>query len=101
MLDQLVAFCGERIALDDVLGIFGFTAPETVARLAGHCSNARHSETLAVLDEQSEGGKDLLRLLSRTDRPSAQPARFPGQPDERADRNPAASGGRVPGAVRR
>ncbi len=36
MLDQLVAFCGETIALEDVLGIFGFTAPETVARLAGH-----------------------------------------------------------------
>ena len=64
MLDQLVAFCGERIALDDVLGIFGFTAPETVARMAGHLLERQTSETLAVLDEQSEGGKDLLRLLS-------------------------------------
>ena len=64
MLDQLVAFCGERIALEDVLGIFGFTAPETVARMAGHLLERRTPETLAVLDEQSEGGKDLLRLLS-------------------------------------
>ena len=64
MLDQLVAFCGERIALDDVLGIFGFTAPETVARMAGHLLERQTPETLGVLDEQSEGGKDLLRLLS-------------------------------------
>ena len=64
MLDQLVAFCGERIALDDVLSVFGFTAPETVARMAGHLLDHQTPETLAVLDEQSEGGKDLLRLLS-------------------------------------
>ena len=64
MLDQLVAFCGETIGLEDVLGIFGFTAPETVANLAGHIVSRRTSEALAVLDAQSEGGKDLLRLLS-------------------------------------
>ena len=64
MLDQLVAFCGEKIALEDVLGIFGFTAPETVARMAGHLLERQTPETLAVLDEQAEGGKDLLRLLS-------------------------------------
>ncbi len=64
MLDQLVAFCGDTIRLDDVLGIFGFTAPETVGRLAGHVVSRQTAEALAVLDAQSEGGKDLLRLLS-------------------------------------
>ena len=63
MLDQLVAFCGDTIALDDVLGIFGFTAPETVARLASGLLNRRTPGTLAVLDEQSEAGKDLMRLM--------------------------------------
>ena len=63
MLDQLVAFCGSSIALDDVLGIFGFTAPETVARLASHLLGRNTSDTLAVLDEQSEAGKDLMRLM--------------------------------------
>ena len=64
MLDQLVAFCGETIRLDDVLGIFGFTAPVTVAGMAGHIFNQRTADALAVLDSQSEAGKDLLRLLS-------------------------------------
>ena len=63
MLDQLVAFCGGRIALDDVLGIFGFTAPETVARMAGALLEENTAAALGVLDEQSEAGKDLLRLL--------------------------------------
>ncbi len=63
MLDQLVAFCGNTIALDDVLGIFGFTSPETVARLASSLLNRNTTDTLAVLDEQSEAGKDLMRLL--------------------------------------
>ena len=63
MLDQLVAFCGDAIQLDDVLGIFGFTAPETVARMAGSLLNRDTPATLAVLDEQSEAGKDLMRLL--------------------------------------
>lgn len=64
MLDQLVAFCGETIRLDDVLGIFGFTALETVGRLAGHIVSQQTAEALAVLDSQSEDGKDLSRLLS-------------------------------------
>ena len=63
MLDQLVAFCGDAIQLEDVLGIFGFTAPETVTRLADGILNRDTPATLAVLDEQSEAGKDLMRLL--------------------------------------
>ena len=63
MLDQLVAFCGGRIALDDVLGIFGFTAPETVSQMAGALLDKDTPGALAVLDAQSEAGKDLLRLL--------------------------------------
>ena len=63
MLDQLVAFCGGGIALDDVLGIFGFTAPETVASLADAVLAGSAPGALAVLDAQSEGGKDLVRLM--------------------------------------
>lgn len=63
MLDQLVAFCGGAIALDDVLGIFGFTAPETVARLADAVLGGATADALGILDAQSEAGKDLLRLM--------------------------------------
>lgn len=64
MLDQLVAFCGSRIQESDVLEIFGFTAMETVATLAGCLLNSDTVGALRVVHEQSEGGKDLGRLLS-------------------------------------
>lgn len=64
MLDQLVAFCGNTIAEEDVLNIFGFTAHHTVSTLSDHLLAGDASATLAVVHEQAEGGKDLSRLLS-------------------------------------
>jgi DNA polymerase-3 subunit gamma/tau len=63
MLDQLVAFCGGRIDREDVLGIFGFTAPETVSQMSAAILARDASAALGVLDAQAEAGKDLLRLL--------------------------------------
>ena len=64
MLDQLVAFCGNTIAEEDVLNIFGFTAHHTVSTLSDHLLGGDASAALAVVHEQAEGGKDLSRLLS-------------------------------------
>lgn len=64
MLDQLVAFCGNKIAESDVLSIFGFTAQETVSGLCAHILNGDAPAALAVVHEQADGGKDLSRLLS-------------------------------------
>ncbi|MCX6838919.1 MAG: DNA polymerase III subunit gamma/tau [Verrucomicrobia bacterium] len=64
MLDQHVAFCGGKIAEQDVLDIFGFTSGESVAQLA---RNILESDTVAALRavyEQNEAGKDLGRFLS-------------------------------------
>ena len=63
MLDQLVAFCGNTIAEEDVLNIFGFTAHHTVSTLSDHLLAGDASATLAIVHEQAEGGKDLSRLL--------------------------------------
>jgi DNA polymerase-3 subunit gamma/tau len=64
MLDQLVAFCGNTIAEQDVLDVFGFTAQQTVADLCEHLLNGETAKALALLHTQSESGKDLGRLLS-------------------------------------
>ncbi|MGK0190409.1 MAG: DNA polymerase-3 subunit gamma/tau [Verrucomicrobiales bacterium] len=63
MLDQLVAFCGENIAETDVLQIFGFTSFDTIAALAGNLLNHQTPGALGVVYQQSEGGKDLIRLM--------------------------------------
>src|SRR5213596_1679833 len=64
MLDQLVAFCGEKIGENDVLNIFGFTSEQTVADLTGRILHGETPAALELLYEQSESGKDMMRLMS-------------------------------------
>jgi DNA polymerase-3 subunit gamma/tau len=64
MLDQLVAFCGEKISEADVLNVFGFTSEQTVADLTGKILRGETSGALDLLYEQCEAGKDMMRLMS-------------------------------------
>jgi DNA polymerase-3 subunit gamma/tau len=64
MLDQLVAFCGERIAEQDVLNVFGFSAQETVTSLCGAILAGRCGDALGALQLQAEYGKDMSRLMA-------------------------------------
>jgi DNA polymerase-3 subunit gamma/tau len=64
MLDQLVAFCGEKISEGDVLNVFGFTSEQSVVDLTGKILRGETATALDVLYEQSEAGKDMMRLMS-------------------------------------
>jgi DNA polymerase-3 subunit gamma/tau len=64
MLDQLVAFCGKRISERDVQHIFGFTPSDLVHQLGKAILTFDIHAALTLIQEQSEGGKDLSRLLS-------------------------------------
>ncbi len=64
MLDQLVAFCGEKIAENDVLNVFGFTSEQSVVDLTGKIFRGEAATALDVLYEQCEAGKDMMRLMS-------------------------------------
>ena len=64
MLDQLVAFCGEKIAESDVLNVFGFTSEQTVSDLTGRILRGETPEAIDLLHEQCEAGKDMMRLMS-------------------------------------
>jgi DNA polymerase-3 subunit gamma/tau len=64
MLDQLVAFCGEKIAESDVLNVFGFTSEQTVSNLTGRILRGETPEAIDVLHEQCEAGKDMMRLMA-------------------------------------
>ena len=64
MLDQLVAFCGEKINENDVLNVFGFTSEQTVVDLLRHILQAETPEAIDLLHQQSESGKDMMRLMS-------------------------------------
>lgn len=64
MLDQLVAFCGEKISESDVLNVFGFTSEQTVVDLTGRILKGETPGALELLYGQSEAGKDMMRLMS-------------------------------------
>ena len=63
MLDQLVAFCGERIEEHHVTEVFGFTSIQTVADLAGRILREHTAAALELVNAQHEGGRDLQNLL--------------------------------------
>jgi DNA polymerase III, subunit gamma and tau len=63
MLDQLVAFCGEKITAADVLSVFGFTAKETVEALCERIFERDAAAALAIVAEQAAAGRDLARLM--------------------------------------
>jgi len=64
MLDQLVAFCGEKITESDVLNVFGFTSEQTVSDLTGRILGGKTPEAIDLLHEQCEAGKDMMRLMA-------------------------------------
>ena len=64
MLDQLVAFCGEKISENDVLDVFGFTGEQAVADLTGRILRGETPGTIELLHQQSDAGKDMMRLMS-------------------------------------
>ena len=64
MLDQMVAFCGEKIHVGDVMDVFGFTSKETVVGLADNLFARNAGGALGIVAEQSEAGKDLSRLTA-------------------------------------
>ena len=64
MLDQLVAFCGEKIAEADVLSVFGFTSEETVASFTGRILRGATAEALELLQGEAAKGKDMMKLMS-------------------------------------
>ncbi len=64
MLDQLVAFCGEKISESDVLSVFGFTSEETVTNLTANILRGETADAVDLLHQQCESGKDMMRLMS-------------------------------------
>jgi DNA polymerase-3 subunit gamma/tau len=64
MLDQLVAFCGDKIAEPDVLNVFGFTSEQTVANFTEKILRGETPDALELLHAEAENGKDMMKLMS-------------------------------------
>src|SRR5881394_281181 len=64
MLDQLVAFCGDKIEEPDVLSVFGFTSEQTVAQFTEKILRGETPGALELLHTEADNGKDMMKLMS-------------------------------------
>ena len=63
ILDQMISFCGMKIAQTDVLDVYGLASPESIADLAGAIAEADYEAILKVADAFASEGIDLYRAL--------------------------------------
>ena len=63
-LDQLISFCGDKIEEADVLSMFGLAAQSQILGLSKAILAGEIQTALTLLNELSQNGKDLGRLLS-------------------------------------
>ena len=63
-LDQLISFCGDKIEEPDVLSMFGLAAQGQILNLGRAVLAGEIHTTLHQLNDLSQKGKDLGRLLS-------------------------------------
>jgi DNA polymerase-3 subunit gamma/tau len=63
-LDQLIAFCGNKIAESDVLSVFGLVAHDQIAALTDAIVDGETIQALKILKDLDEIGKDLQRLAA-------------------------------------
>jgi DNA polymerase-3 subunit gamma/tau len=63
-LDQLIAFCGNKIAESDVLSVFGLVAHDRIAALTDAILDGETTKALKVLKDLDDAGKDLQRLAA-------------------------------------
>jgi DNA polymerase-3 subunit gamma/tau len=63
-LDQLISFCGDRVQEADVLSMFGLAAQSQLLDLARAVLNGEVEPALRQLNELTNHGKDLARLLA-------------------------------------
>jgi DNA polymerase-3 subunit gamma/tau len=63
-LDQLIAFCGNKIAESDVLNVFGLVAHDKIASVTDALIDGNTNVALRAVKELDEVGKDLQRLLA-------------------------------------
>ena len=76
MLDQLVAFCGDKIAERDVLNVFGFTSEQTVADFTDKILRGATAEALELAPRTRRGRQGHDEADVRPDFVSARPARL-------------------------
>jgi len=63
ILDQMIAFCGDSIAEQDVLQVYGLVSVEQTEALAAAIASGDHLKILELVDAFDASGRDFFRAL--------------------------------------
>lgn len=63
ILDQMIAFCGEKISASDVLDVYGLVDRERISALASVVASGDAVKIVEMVDEIAAEGRDLFRVL--------------------------------------
>ncbi|MGJ8639477.1 MAG: DNA polymerase III subunit gamma/tau [Opitutaceae bacterium] len=63
ILDQMISFCGNKIAESDVLDVYGLVSRERIAELASAIGSLDYGAIIASVDVFANEGRDLFRVL--------------------------------------
>lgn len=63
ILDQMISFCGKKIDISDVIGVYGLASPELVESLCASMANGDYSAVVEGVDKLVSSGCDLTRAL--------------------------------------
>jgi len=63
ILDQMISFCGSKIAESDVLDVYGLISADRIAELAQAIGSLDYPTIIASVDRFAEEGRDLFRIL--------------------------------------
>jgi DNA polymerase-3 subunit gamma/tau len=63
ILDQMISFCGNDIAEQDVLDVYGLVSAERIAELAGFLGTLNFAAIIEAVSGFTTEGRDLFRIL--------------------------------------
>lgn len=63
ILDQMISFCGKKIGVEDVIGVYGLASDAQIEDIASKMAHGDYLGVVKCVDSLVEGGCDLYRAL--------------------------------------
>ena len=63
ILDQMISFCGRKVTIDDVVGVYGLADEGQIAALVENMAKGDYAEVVKGADALAAAGCDLFRAL--------------------------------------
>ncbi len=63
ILDQMISFCGKKLGVNDVIGVYGLASEEQISDLVSKMAKGDYAAVVKAVDSLADNGCDLYRAL--------------------------------------